>query len=1012
MILQFPLGRVLKASVEPAPHKLSPPTTSGLVRRSRLIQLIEEKPSARIITIVAPPASGKTCLVAIWATSRQTADSSTIVFWYQIDNTENAAALFNAIRNVVGGRLGIKEKLFDYQASSGADLSSFSAHWFKSLLAGRRRPSVLFVFDDLHRLRLESPITVVIAQIVRSLESNDQIVLVSRLPILPKLLAIAKPRGVVRIDDLKVQDSEYEDFRRDLKRIEPLQREEFEFALLRSGRWMTGLPIIPHIAVPQEETELTLRTAVSRLSEDEQKALKMTAYLQVGSEKDWRQLGGDLVLSALARLGVETGLVTRLNNNDIRKHDVLFEYVVLWTNESISIEEVARLQRATGHLHLERGEVLEGVTALIAGESHGEAASAILHYAGDLIDHAHNSELRKMIHQLPVSYRSLPKFQLWDAYASIPFDLGDAGRRLATIRRQSENELSLADKVVCVTGEIYTALVNMVTDDPLPDLAIYAGRLTKHLDEIPENLRPRLIVGRLIASLLAAADDDQHARDRKEAELLLPTLVPRNQLMLGVCYVFHLVWLGGDIERAKVIHELIEPHARQPDAAHLPVVSWYGSGMALAYRAGEAEQVRSIMADLEKFARLRGIKQLLLTAYWIAGEAEAFAGEIDAADEAIRRYRASVVTFHDHHSLLRGTLEAAVSLTRGNVQKAIALSQEGNAGAEQLGGLQAKRRQAIILSLALALQGDRSTLTFVDYLAKVGKVTQDHVFSLHADLSAAILWRSQKDWDAFALHWRKFTDRSLALGVKGLLGFNRVLCGEMALDAVRAGVARNETARLVHSWRLSPPAGADCLLWPYPIEVDVLGVVRLRRHGQTRDTQAEASPQTIALLGLLAAADGKSLSHADLADVLAPTAEGDVVALRIRQAIRRLRQWIGSEIVVRGPGTYYLNPDFVITDLERLNVSISVISDGGQPPPVRLEACDRALELYKGPLLPALSVPQVVVQRDEIARRFVTATRSFLDELDDVDADHRRARLDLIEEDRRRAAQKEHIRYE
>lgn len=119
------------------------------------------------------------------------------------------------------------------------------------------------------------------------------------------------------------------------------------------------------------------------------------------------------------------------------------------------------------------------------------------------------------------------------------------------------------------------------------------------------------------------------------------------------------------------------------------------------------------------------------------------------------------------------------------------------------------------------------------------------------------------------------------------------------------------------------------------------------------------------LFGLLAAGD-RGLSQHRLCESLWPQSEGDAAYRSLITTVYRLRRLLHRhEAVIFSAGIVALNPACCWIDAWEFERSLSELSD--------LEARDRALATYRGPLLVDVECPLVFETRERLRRKYVSA---------------------------------------
>jgi ATP/maltotriose-dependent transcriptional regulator MalT len=454
MPLPVSLGTAWKPFDQPSTlHTLSPPRLDGLISRSRLLRQMDQP--GGVVTIVGPPLIGKTCLAASWTESIWVTERATNLFWYQITDADgDIAKFFELLGEAVAKRFPNIPNLPAYSAE--ADLRNFTAAWLKAFLGTRPRSPIAFIFDDVHRLLLDAPLLLVLRKLARAIGNEDSLILISRQEVPAQITDAARRRQrLVRITDLKVDESEFADFERSATNIGSLTRTAFLAALRHSGHWMAGLPLRPLTSLPARVMPDKIPDLLAGLSDAERAALVATAYLQVGLERDWTLLGGKMCVTVLSKLETATGLVRRLQNRALRKHDTFFEQLRTWAEATTPSKDLVKGRAATARFLISRGEVLSGVSLLLAAEAFEEVRAVVLEHASHLIDQAKNKELLDVIAALPDQQQTQPAIQVWAAYARLPFSGPGAHSVLIDGLKRQHTGAQECDACAAIHGALY-----------------------------------------------------------------------------------------------------------------------------------------------------------------------------------------------------------------------------------------------------------------------------------------------------------------------------------------------------------------------------------------------------------------------------------------------------------------------------------------------------------------------------------------------------------------------------
>lgn len=147
------------------------------------------------------------------------------------------------------------------------------------------------------------------------------------------------------------------------------------------------------------------------------------------------------------------------------------------------------------------------------------------------------------------------------------------------------------------------------------------------------------------------------------------------------------------------------------------------------------------------------------------------------------------------------------------------------------------------------------------------------------------------------------------------------------------------------------------------LEISVLGHFGLRIDGKPLHFAAKAPRRPLSLLKLLAALGGERIPESELSDALWPNAEGDAAHSDFSATLHRLRKLIGPDALRLED--YQLSVDFELVRLDLRDFRLSL--EAGKEAAVRgdLERAstelERALELYRGPLLQGEFEPREIL---------------------------------------------------
>lgn len=972
------------------PGKLIPPETYGLVSRRSLLEEIERAPRRGLTWISAPPGAGKSSLGATWLSTRRGAAHAGYGIWYRVDETDAVpSVVFHHLKRAVAG--SSSASLPDLAAEALSDLEGFAEGWFRALLEPTSRPPYLFVFDDLHRLPPDCAFLDILAILSGLLGDRDRLVCMSRQDPPCSLAASLGEARLARITDLSVHPDEYEDFKRVSGHPDELTRDDFLAQLRQSGHWISDLVVTPSCHLTLRRLSVEPSAGFAELfcgySACEKAGLLASAFLQAGHEEEWRHLGGGAAAAVLNRLAEERGLVTRLVDGTLRKHDLFHECLRAAAVRELTTDALTRARLDAGRLLLARDELLPGTRMLIEAGAPDEARDLVLERAGRLIGSGRNLELIELIEMLPETMRSDLMIRVWHAYGRVPFDPEIARIEFAALWREIDPRANADVFARSLFGEVRAALANWSVDQRLQALADETKGIVALFGNAPERTQQRFTVARCLAILIGDPAHPEVQSARCELEAVLPGLKPSLRLFAGSMLARYLLWWSGELAAARAQLEAVRPFVGRPDLPIMSTLDWYFSALGLAFREGDDEALNRLTDEAKAFADQWGLGHRLSTSLWITAQAQAGRGDHSAAAETRHLYER--IVGHNRRWDFSGppNLRAALALSAGDHELAIAEGLRARALAAKTGSRQDIGNQDLLLAMAFAVGGDDKARHYIDRLRDHPTHSRPALFGLHADLGEIYLAHAQGRTGDFVGLWQRMAHAAVDLNFRRISGLNASSLSHLANKALGLVTNASATRQLIRLWHLAPPdSGLVHEDWPYPVEIACLGGFGIKINGKNlRSGQGKAQRKPLDLLGLLTLANGRGLAQELLAEELWPGLEGERAMHTLRTTVYRLRKMIGAEAVVQEHDHLRLDTTFAASDLGRLRTALARAQDQRLPVSERYEALDQVLRLYRGPLLPGVDLAKVGEERESLPGVVVSAVLTALMTLDRSD---------------------------
>jgi DNA-binding SARP family transcriptional activator len=180
-----------------------------------------------------------------------------------------------------------------------------------------------------------------------------------------------------------------------------------------------------------------------------------------------------------------------------------------------------------------------------------------------------------------------------------------------------------------------------------------------------------------------------------------------------------------------------------------------------------------------------------------------------------------------------------------------------------------------------------------------------------------------------------------------------IVPGVVVAEALRDGLEVDYVRDTIRRLHIKPPADGP-ENWPWPVRVFTLGRFEVLCDDQKLELPGKAPRKVLAVLKAIVAGGGEAVGIAHLTDALWPDEDGDTARKAFDVALVRLRRLLGNaEAVVVRDERVALNTEVCWVDAWAFARNVEIVERRGGTPRALLRAGWRALESYRGGLLPA-----------------------------------------------------------
>lgn len=972
--------------------KLRRPSTVGLIRRTRLFQILDETRHHRLVWIAAPAGSGKTSLVSTWLAVRRAPH-----LWYQVDaGDDDPAALFHFLRAAMPrgrGKKAVPLPRLTPDRVPGLDV--FARRFFEAVFERISRDAVL-VFDDCHTVRPTSSFCRALAGAINVVPAGRVVICLSREappPALARWTADSRYR-FIGWDDLRLTTSEAREMATGTetpKRAEQLNR--------RVGGWPAGLRLLLGTAragLPRDYKEGTPIEALfdyfaTEIFDD--KPARLRDFLirtslppRLTPEMARALTGADDAARMLSSLHRNRLFIDRRpgpnDQQPIYEYHRLFrEFLLARAATLLSREDLAAMAREAARRLERAGEVDDAASLLIEAHAWPELTELVCAHAPRLAIEGRFTTIREWTRVITAEHDGTPWILYWRGVSEALGDPFEGRKSLERAYRGFAAARDIVGRFLTLAAIFSSYFADLGGDDPLDRwIAEFDALLAENGGSIPSQVEPH-VIGAASAIVFRRPD---HPLLRKLAarsfELVRTVTTLDERLAVALFAGAYGVWIG-DYTKLRTLGNEMASWIESETSWR-----WASCGVWLStvlWQQAEHDQAFSVLERALQISREEGLPLWESLIHTHLAYTALSVGDADRAERAIK---AGLATTKQRVQVVQlQLLTAGALLLRRRVKEAATIAAE-------------------ILPRLTEFETSVACGTLHIQIGQLLMLDRQHAAArdvLHRALSQGVRMPSPiLEFQALmALAWSHFDDgehekatghlrRALSIGAQ----WSYMNChpfwvpdvmSELCERALAAEIEPEYVRRLIAK-RALKPRSPDSRNWPWPVEIRALGGFSLLLDGAAVEFHGKAQRRVLDLLKAVVALGGRDVSMDALQESLWPEADGDAAKGAFDVTLHRLRSLLGhEEALLVSAGRLNVNPSVChldVASLQREFSNIERLMDDRHlsPEPVALQhSADNLLRLYAGPLLAGEPEHEwLLAPRQRVARRFAEAVRA------------------------------------
>lgn len=970
-----------------ASAKVRRPRLAHTYTRRRLFRILSDaRKQNRIAWIAGPPGAGKTTLASSYVEQ-----CGLPCMWYQIDEgDDDVASFFHYFTQAVcAATPRFRKPLPHLTPQHLPTVRMFARQYFQAVFA-RFPQGGVWVFDNYHTLRADSPLHDLLRENITDAQANVSVVFLSRNDP-PPALARWQVHHHVRIVDpaeLKLTLDEATGIARSLCTKSP-RNDSIRCIHERTDGWAAGLVLLlererlepggGEPTAPQALFSYFANEILYRLDQGTRRILLESALLPTMSTASLTGITGDArsaeVIADLARRNYFT--VERAPTT-YQYHALFRDFLLREINATYPAERVNALRREAASLLTADGYIEDAVDALRDAAAWEDLAQIIVSTAPSLAAQGRYDTLAHWIALVPADRLATSAWLLyWLAQC-----------RLMThpIESQQLSEKAFArfDAANDVIGLYlsWSSVVNALTIGWLSftELDRWLGVFDTIQQRHPEFPTPET-EARVTFSMMVILTNVPTSRPDialwlARATALVQALPDVNQrLLIGASVTLYYHWIG-DMKSVAALIEALEPVGARPDVAPIAAIPWRLVLAMNSWMTGRPQHSIEITEETLRLAAASGAHAMDLFLTMQGVYANLVTGDVKRASTYVAKLQGSEPAFLAtyHHAA------TIVAIYECRLDKALEHSQRALTGAQTIcGSFQIALAHLDHAWVHFQLARPAEARDHLEYAREIGRAMKSRLLECVCLMHEAGAALDEGKLDVAEDRLRSALAYDKDIGILGPIRPTREWT-RLYLLALDRNIEVEHVRHMIRKRKLlpaSPPLEVEN--WPWPYRIYTLGRLSIVKDDRAISLSGKGQKKPLELLKNLIAFGGRDVGQQKLTQALWPDAEGDAAQHAFETTLYRLRKLFGDDTpLVLKDGRLSLDVRTCWVDCWALERLASKIDE--QAPSMSATELDlltkKLFTLYRGPFLDReADAPLSMSLRERLRSRFLRALK-------------------------------------
>lgn len=903
--------------------KITRPTISGVIERSRLFKLLDEGVDKPITWICASAGSGKTTLIASYLEHGRSTGSPLPCLWYQVDEGDADLATFFYYMGLAAKKAAPRNKkhlpLLTPEYLQG--IPAFTRRYFENLFI-RLKPPFTLVLDN-YQDAPGSAFHEMMSIALDVVPDGINVIILSRQEPPPQLVRLRANNKISLVgwNDIRFTKAESDNLLGIRGQQKPSEA-ALENLHIKTDGWAAGLVlmkesaalkgVLPYALTEHEQIFNYFAGEIfEKTDKTTQDVLLKTSFLNKIESAAAEKLTGIATAGQILGKLCRDQYFTQKHARGYQYHPLFLDFLQTRAKETFTSAELAHIQRSAAALLEESGQIEEAAKLFLDVADWIGAKRLLINHALVLVLQGRSKTLEDWILAVPEEVRSADGWlNYWLGICRMAFDPMEARlyvtKAFSLFRSQSNAPGQYLSWAAIIDTFVYAGGEFSLMDKWIDEFE----KLSQHCPVIPSpEIEARVTAGMFNALFWRQPRHPELPMWAERLSCFVQGSADVSiRMALGNNLVFYFTSMGDLSKATLIINSLRTVGLHAKDS--LSLMWWRCMEAMYSWFIADHAACLTAVSQGTALGKETGVHLMDFPMFGQGIISGSTLGDIEAAKDFLNRMGELNATrivdkavYHETASMVHWYM-GNLSLAHEHAQRAVGLCEEAG-----WPFFEAMCR----LVLAIILFDKNIHAEAWRELARSRELMQglSHMEFL-CDVFGAWFAFQQGDMSLCVKELRKALKTAAEQEYVNFIMWRPEMMSNLLAIALSNGIETEYVKMLIKKRNLVPLSDTPLQNWPYPVKIYARDGFEILIDGKPCKVQKKLQELLRAIIDL----GGKDVREESLTDLLWPEAEGDMAHQSFATALKRLRTFLGDkEAVVLKSGRVTINRESCWVDV-------------------------------------------------------------------------------------------------